>query len=194
MIAIWLRTELMASKRFSSRIDAILERQGIAREVVTEPDISDLEANALRRAVLSEYRGYGEGDNLMTGFPQVGVTWERVALNPEELLSVLYIDWDYWLELSGGSRQPRDAAKKILAGHTVYDVSNDGFMEIAAGVRSGQRFPPIILVTSGEPDVRLVVIEGHSRLTGYALTADALMPETEALLGTSRAINDWWAY
>jgi len=59
MIAIWLRTELMASKRFSSRIDAILERQGIAREVVTEPDISDLEANALRRAVLSEYRGYG---------------------------------------------------------------------------------------------------------------------------------------
>lgn len=42
--------------------------------------------------------------------------------------------------------------------------------------------------------INAFVIEGHSRLTGYALAADALKPQTKAFLGTSQAINDWLAY
>lgn len=194
MIATWLRAELVASERFSSHISAIIERMAVDAKIVSDPDVSDAAGNAVRKQVFREYRGYGTDEgHFLSGFPEETI-WERVALTPEEILSVLYIDWDYWIELSGGSRRPQDAVKAILAGRKVYDVPNEGFLEIAAAVRSGRRFPPIISVTSGEEGSQLVVIEGHARLTGYVLAAEALPPETEALVGTASAFERWWAY
>jgi hypothetical protein len=193
VIASWLRAE-MGSARFVSRIGAILSQESVDPEIVTAPDLADEEQNTVRRSVLQLYRGYGTPDhNLLAGFPTVEVRWQRVTLTPDELLSVLYIDWDYWLKLSGGSRRPCDAARRILAGHVVYDVPNDAFLEVAAGVRAGRDFPPLIVVAA-QPRARLVVIEGHSRLTGYALAADALPAETEVLLGMASALERWWAY
>jgi hypothetical protein len=47
---------------------------------------------------------------LFLGFP-AGIEWFRAALERDEVLEVLYVNWDWWLRLSGGSRRPRDAAR-----------------------------------------------------------------------------------
>jgi hypothetical protein len=194
VIAGWLSVE-MASQRFADRIVQVVEAVGADMAIVREPDPSDDQENSTRRAILQRYRGYGTADqDLLAGFPTSGVTWERMWVDPSELLSVLYIDWDYWLKLSGGTRRSVDAAKNIVQGLVVYDVPNDGFFAIASDVKSGRRFPPIIAVRSTDDRSPLVVIEGHSRLTGYALAADHLPARTELILGIGEGIRDWWAY
>jgi len=140
------------------------------------------------------YRGYGAQTGYLCGFPTTGVRWERAALTPDEVLSVSYIDWSYWLELSGGTRSPRRAAERIRDGHTPYGVSNDGFATMARMVGHGHLFPELIVASTGEPDARTVCVEGHARLTAYALAADALPPQMDVLLATSPDVAAWWAY
>ena len=108
--------------------------------------------------------------------------WDWASLTPDEVLAVHYIEYDYWIQLSGGSRQPLDAADRLRAGITVFRVPNDGFFELA-GVLGTARLPQLILVGSDEG--RLVVLEGHARLTAYALRPEALPPQLEVLLGRS---------
>lgn len=78
-----------------------------------------------------------------------------------------YLDYSYWVELSGGSRRPTDAAARIKAGLRAFDVPNEPFVDAAHAVIGGERFPPLILV--GERQDNLVCLEGHLRLTAYAL-------------------------
>jgi hypothetical protein len=53
-------------------------------------------------------RAWGERDGLFDGFPD-DVAWERVALTRDEILEILYINWDWWLTVSNGTRLPRVA-------------------------------------------------------------------------------------
>jgi hypothetical protein len=39
-----------------------------------------------------------------------------MVITPAELATVRYVDYDYWVELSGGSRLAVDAAPRIRAG------------------------------------------------------------------------------
>ena len=40
----------------------------------------------------------------------------RVALVPDEVLAIRYINWDWWLRISDGTRRPVDAAARIRRG------------------------------------------------------------------------------
>jgi hypothetical protein len=193
VISIWLKAEFEGSQRFSGQISQLLNTLGFDPSLLLTPNLNDANENANRREVLKHLNGLDTDDNLLSGFP-TQIHWECVALDPNELESILYIDWDYWLKLSGGSRRPADAVSAIKAGLTVYDVPNDGFHEIAAAVRNGMSFPPIIAVTNGEPGAQIVVIEGHARLTGFTLAIESLPSATEVLLGTSPEFDNWWAY
>ena len=124
------------------------------------------------------------------GFPD-DVQWDRVLLAREELADIRYIDWSYWNELSGGTRSPVHAARRIHEGIAPFGVPSDGFL--AAAERVGDRWPPLIVCSAGggEP---LVVLEGHLRLTAYVLAGDAAPAEVEALLGTSSRMADWALY
>lgn len=144
------------------------------------------EENELRVGALTTLRGYGSREGLFHGFPH-DVQWEWVALTPDEVLAVRYIEYDYWAELSGGSRLPLDAAERIRAGITVFRVPNDGFVELADAL--GRRALPELIVVGS--DGRLVVLEGHARLTAYALRPEALPPELDVLLGRSPRIAEW---
>jgi hypothetical protein len=113
-----------------------------------------------------------------------------MAITPAELATVRYIDYDYWVELSGGTRLAADAAPRIRAGVAPFGVSSDWALGMAREVARGARFPPLILVTT-EPGGDLVVLEGHARLTAYMLARDRLPPELEVLVGSSPAMTRW---
>ncbi|MBT3270404.1 hypothetical protein HN371_24890 [Candidatus Poribacteria bacterium] len=191
MIAAYVRAE-SASHRHSGELRDAMRRMGVGADVVECPDISDADQNAARRAPLTETREYGTRRGLFDGFP-TDVTWTRVGLTPREMLGVRYIDYDYWVDLSAGSRLPTDAAVTIRAGRTIFGESNQGFLDAAAALRQGETFPELILVAAST-DARLVVLEGNLRLTAYGLVPDTLPPETTALLGVSPRMVEWDLY
>ena len=181
MVAVFLRGEL-GSKRFGPRVRATIDPR-----LLLDPELDDEGQNAVRRAALTTLRGYESREGLFHGFPH-DMLWQRAALTPEDVLAVRYIDYDYWVELSGGTRLPVDAADRIRRGITAFRVANDGFFELADEL--GTRPLPELIVVGGDGP-ELVVLEGHARLTAYALRPEALPDELEVLLGRSPRIAEW---
>jgi hypothetical protein len=191
MIATFLQAEC-SSERWGQAIAAALRRRDADIGLVTSPVLGDAEENAVRQAILDETRGYGRREGLFAGFP-AAVRWQRVRLTGDELAAVRYIDYDYWVELSGGSRRPADAAERIRRDIRVFGVANDGFLDAAEALRAGARWPELIVV-SAVADGGDVVLEGHVRLTACALAPETVPGETEVLRGVSPRLADWWAY
>jgi hypothetical protein len=123
-------------------------------------------------------RSWRERTGLFDGFPH-DVAWERVALTADEVLGILYIDWDWWLRVSKGTRLATVAVE--------VQGRDDGDRAIAAAVATN----PELIVVTDEAHSRLVLLEGHVRLTAYAAFPEYLPAELELYLGTSPAIADW---
>ncbi|MFF4361238.1 hypothetical protein [Streptomyces sp. NPDC001604] len=185
MVACFLSGEL-SSQRFGNNLRSHLAAAGQADQLLTHPDLSDAGANFARRALLAATRGYGENRDLFENFP-TQVTWTRALLSSDEAAGVRYLDYSYWVELSGGSRRPADAAARIKAGLRTFDVSNDPFVDAAQALLRGERFPPLILV--GEREDNLVCLEGHLRLTAHALIG--FPAELECLIGIAPTMGRW---
>lgn len=188
MVALFLRTELPAA-RSRDDLEAHLEREGLPERVVTAPDLDDDAQNRARLRLLTHHRGYGTRTELFDGFPD-DVCWQWMAISPAELAGVRYIDYDYWVQLSGGSRLAVDAGPRIRAGVAPFGVPSDWALGMAQAVARGARFPPLILVTTGLGE-NLVVLEGHARLTAFMLARDWLPPELEVLVGSSPMMTRW---
>src|SRR5260370_23394489 len=178
MVALFLRTELPAA-RFRDKLQALLERAGLPERVITDPDLDDDAENQARLRLLTQHREYGTRTGLFDGFPD-DVRWQWMAITAAELARVRYVDYDYWVALSGGTRLAPDAAPRIRAGPAPFGVPSDWALGMAQEVASGARFPPLILVTTG-PGGYLVVLEGHARLTAFILARDRLPPPLELL-------------
>jgi hypothetical protein len=191
MIAVFLQTELN-STRFQRDIEAYLQQEKIDPHMLYLPDWRNAQENALRRAILGMYRGYGRNEGYFIGFP-TGVRWERVTLTREELEQVRYIDYDYWVELSGGTRMAIDGAKNALAGKVVFGVSSDGLVYMANELRRGAQFPTLIFVAK-DVDAYLVVMEGHVRLTAYLIAPEYIPSELEVIVGYCEQITEWGCY
>jgi len=188
MVALFLRTELPAA-RFRDTLQALLDQAGLPERLVTAPNLDDPAENQAREQLLTQHREYGTRTGLFDGFPH-DVCWEWMAITPAELAKVRYVDYDYWVELSGGTCLAVDAAPRIRAGVAPFGVSSDWALGMAQAVADGARFPPLILVTTG-PSGGLVVLEGHVRLTAYMLCPDRLPPELEVLVGSSPGAAGW---
>jgi hypothetical protein len=185
MVARFLSGEL-SSRRFGQNLRSQLAAAGQAEQLLTHPDLSDAGANLARRALLAAVRGYGENRDLFENFP-THVTWTRALLSADEAASVRYLDYSYWVELSGGSRRPTDAAARIKAGLRAFNVPNEPFVDAAHALMRGERFPPLILV--GERQDNLVCLEGHLRLTAYALVG--FPTDIECLIGAAPVMRRW---
>lgn len=185
MVACFLSGEL-SSRRFGQNLRSHLAAAGQAERLLTHPDLSDAGANVARRALLAATRGYGKNRDLFENFP-AHVTWARALLSADEAACVRYLDFSYWVELSGGSRRPTDAAARITAGLRAFDVPNDPFIDAAHALIRGERFPPLILV--GERQDNLVCLEGHLRLTAYAMVGFPI--DIECLIGTAPTMGRW---
>jgi hypothetical protein len=192
MVASFLVGEL-SSERFGPDLARTLTRHRHSTTLLTEPNLSEAAENQARRRILGDFRGYGQDRKLFEGFPS-DVRWQHVLLSPSELLGVRYIDYSYWVALSGGTRRPTDAVPFILRGGLVFGhMPTNQFLAAAETFRNGIRWEPIICVRTGE-ERPLVVLEGHARLTAMALAAESLPSETPVLLGTSPAISTWSCY
>jgi hypothetical protein len=123
-------------------------------------------------------RTWRERSGLFHGFPD-DVAWERVALTPDEVLGILYIDWDWWVRVSNGTRLATVAAE--------VQGRDDGDRAIAAAVATN----PELIVVTDPVQSRLVLLEGHVRLTAYAAFPGYLPAELELYLGTSPTIANW---
>jgi hypothetical protein len=204
MVALFLATEYPAS-RTHQHILLALQREGLPASIIEQPNLLDEQENAQRRSILGAYRGYGRNTdyfaslppdveycNYFEGFPP-DVQWERAMLSRHELEQVRYIEYDYWIELSGGSRLPRDAARTILSGYEVFGVSHQGVLKMAEAFRAGVRFPTLILVGKNR-ESPLVLLEGHMRLTAMFLAPECLPTKLEVIVGFSEQIESWGCY
>jgi hypothetical protein len=180
MIAVFLRTEI-ASTRFAQGILAILTREGYPQSIIEQPNLDDPRENAYRRKVLGEWRGYGRNADVFGDFPP-NVRWYRATIEKRELATLRYINDDYWIELSGGSRLAVDAAVRIRQGIKAFEVDNGGFWRMAEALCAGAIFPELILVGRDE-QAQLVVLEGHARLTAYCLRPDCIPATLTVLVG-----------
>jgi hypothetical protein len=123
-------------------------------------------------------RQWRKREGLFDGFPD-DVAWERVALERDEVLAILYINWDWWLTVSNGTRLATVAAE--------VQGRDEGDRAIAAAAATN---PELIVVT--DPDrSKLVLLEGHVRLTAYAAFPEHLPDELEVYLGVSPHIEEW---
>jgi hypothetical protein len=190
MVLAFLRAELDSS-RFAPDVLTALAELGLDRRLVDRADLDDAEANRSRRQVLEHHRGPRRGPDagVFGGFPD-DVSWCWVGLTPAELADVRYIHWDYWLEVSGGTRRPADAIARMRA---QWDAPGDTVREIADTVAGGS-MPHEIIVVGLPPGRGLVVLEGNVRLSGLLLRPELLPAEVRVLLGTSPRIAEWGCY
>lgn len=191
MIAIYLQTELY-SIRFHQKLEMYMQREKIDLSIIQGPNWQNASENVLRRKLLGMYRGYGRNERYFTDFP-ANARWEWAILTRDELEQVRYINWEYWLDLTDGTRMAVDGARNALAGKMVHDVSSDGFMSMANALQQGTRFPSLILVTK-DVEAYLVIMEGHARLTAYLIAPEYIPAELEVIIGYSEQITTWGCY
>jgi hypothetical protein len=180
MVAVFLKTEI-ASSRFRAAILTILARYGCDPRVIEQPNLASAEENVCRRLVLGEWRGYRRDGDVFKDFPD-DVRWYRALATPQELAHLRYINDDYWIELSGGSRLVTDAVARIRNGVEAYGVGNGGYWFMADALCAGARFPELILVGKGE-GAPLIVLEGHVRVTAYLLRPECMPEDVPVLVG-----------
>lgn len=191
MIALFLQTEIR-SERYRDEIMRVISDLGAHGSIILEPDLDSCEENALRKKVLARFRGYGEDREIFEGFP-ADVRWVWANMTVSELEKVKYIDYDYWVELSGGSRLAKDAAARIRNGVEIFGVSNEGFLAGAKAFAGGSTFPPMILVSDHE---EIIVLEGHFRLTVYMLEPDSIRDMLKVMIGfvSKEKLMKWSLY
>ena len=186
MVAAFLRAEVDAS-RYSGSITTALDAIGRGRTLIDVPDLDNAQDCADRKLVLRIHRGY-PNDVLFRGFPS-DCHWQRVLLESRDFDAIRYANHQVLLNLSGGTRRISDGARNFSERPEDYpDMAH--VTHVVAKVRSGQRFPPLILVK--EPGGPVTILEGHSRATAYAMVGSA--HNIEALVGCSASMSKWWLY
>lgn len=198
MISEFLRQEYASTVRYGEHITKALNSIGATSDLITNPNLDDPEENEQRRSVLREFKGYGSGkSSYLTDFPTTGVVWRWMTLTPEELLDCKYIRYEFWSELSAKTRSPRVAADRIVRNQIpeteVYQEARIAFLGLSELLRHGASVPPLILVSADGGRTR-VVLEGHTRLTGFALSPESIPEPITVLLGTSPEIARWDEY
>jgi hypothetical protein len=190
VVAIWLAAEA-ESARFGPIVSRLLAEYGHSRALLTTPNPSDPNENVHRLALLREYRGFDQPDlsieTYLEGAPVRQLAWRRVRIGAADAARMEFINWDFWVEVTGGTRLASPLAAAKLAepgGPDPYHASlRDAFL-------CQDPVPEIILVDSG-PGTRLVILEGHQRATAMAMAGETLPAQT-AILGRGTAIADQW--
>lgn len=189
-INVFLQAEIK-SKRFSEKILIALNELKSDLKIITKPDLTNSEENNLRKAVLEKTRKYTSRKDLFEGFPS-NVSWYRTNVTPEFLLNeIQYIDYDYWTELSSNTRFPKNAVEKIIKNEKVFNVPYDSFLEASDVFKKKRSFEEIIIVTDLG---KFVVLEGHLRLTVYAMNSDILPEKISLVVGISEDMTQWTCF
>ncbi|WP_339272580.1 hypothetical protein NYE54_14245 [Paenibacillus sp. FSL K6-1330] len=160
--------------------------------LLIKPNLNDQTENKIRRDILGQTRGYGRNTDLFENFPKE-VKWYKALFKKQDLKEVMYINYSYWNELSSNTRLPLQASKNIMNQIEVYEISNQGFLDINLVLKNGKVFPRLIFVSMNE-NSQIVVLEGHARLTAYFIESEYIPYELEVLIGYSEKFSEWDLY
>ena len=179
MILEFLKAE-STSVRFAERLKEAREKLGFQEEIITKADLQDALQNAKRKKLLGVFRGYGEDRELFERFPKELTEWSLCSFSASDFENIRYIDYSYWNELSAGTRKPLAAAETIRRGVRIFEVSNEGFLRAAEYIKGGGSFPKLFFITADYDT--FVIVEGHQRMTAYALVPECF-EEIEVIVG-----------
>jgi hypothetical protein len=192
MISLFIFEEIK-SARFKNNILEIINTEKIDKNIIDNPDLNNKKDNKLRKLILKKYRGY-DNKGIFTNFPGT-VDWNWAVLDKEDVLKIKYISYDYWEELSNGTRYAKDSVENIKNGVEVFGVSNRNFIKLSEYIKEGNQFDPLIIMAPVENKQKMIVLEGHARLTGMNL-AIKYISEIKVLLGLvkEKKLNKWNKY
>lgn len=166
MILEFLKAE-STSERFSEKLEKAMVDLGFDEEIITKADLQSNLQNVQRKKLLGAFRGYGEDRELFERFPKEFTEWNLCSFSASDFENIRYIDYSYWNELSAGTRKPLAAAETIRRGVRIFEVSNEGFLRAAEYIKDGGTFPKPFFITADYET--FVIVEGHQRMTAYAL-------------------------
>ncbi len=106
--------------------------------------------------------------------------WTLCSFSEADLEHIRYIDYSYWNELSKGTGKLLSAAENVRNGTEIFGVSNEGFLCAAEYIKSGGTFPKLFFLTADYKN--FVIVEGHQRMTGYALAPECFR-DVEVIVG-----------
>jgi hypothetical protein len=182
VVLAFLRAEIDSPKWGQGYLRVLRELHLDRVSLIDAADLADACAGGTRKVVLGAVRGYGRNGALFTGFPQ-DTTWRRVQVEPSDFHRLKCISNDErWFKLTVGTRLIREAARNLNA-----------YPELAVRVRGAIRkieqhlaIAELIMVENNSGD--LILVEGHTRATAYAVLSDRAFP---AFIGTSPLMGRW---
>ena len=179
-ILAFLQAEIEAEH--GSRIRHAIEvLRGDRSALIDKPDLGDTHANAVRAAILGEYRGFGRNEALFDGFPS-DTSWRRVLLDVNDIGQLKYVGTKEFFILSNGTQLVGEGARNYRANPATakkVDIIRDKILR-------GVSFPELVLVQDGQG--QFVIIEGNHRATAYAVEG---VNDIRALVGTSVTMDRW---
>lgn len=181
---IWsfLAAELNSS-RFAAGSEKALEMLHLSKNLITKPDITNLDENKQRAKMLNLTRGW-PNKWLFSNFPS-NTKWYLVKLTLDELKHSNRLKSHENMKLS--ERNIGNTSSKISNNQEVKNISKDLVFQILKKIEIGENIPPIILVSKNN-NSRKVLVEGHSRSIAYALSNQN---KVKAILGLSNNITNW---
>jgi hypothetical protein len=192
VVLAFLRGEI-DSERFGADVRrALVDAGGL--HLVRSPDLDSDEENHARERALAAARGWRDSE-LFEGFPE-NVDWYHGILPPDALSRVRFINYSYWNELSGGSRRPADVASTLQSGRLptwLRELGTDWCVQLAAQFATAEAVDDLIVMAT--PDLgKLVLLEGHARLTAIFVGGLQRRLTVRAYLGLSAAIEQWGCF
>jgi hypothetical protein len=161
MLAAFLAAEV-DSRRFSAPVRAVLDAAGLDDDAVRARTTDDPVTTERRRAALANYRGWERDENVFAGLPTTSIDWWRGELARSALAAVDVVKFVFELDPSLRTRhllELRDLGRDM--------AEEPDIVATAAAIRRGDPIVEPILVTAPSAE-RLVILEGHTRLSAYA--------------------------
>ena len=156
----------LQSKRFNIQLKKTLKDLRATEQIITKPNLNNQKENDLRKEILGIFRGYNKNLDLFENFPHIQ-SYNLCEFSFEDLKNIYYMNYSYWNELSNNTNSPLEAVKNIQNNIEIYNVSNKPFIEGINELAKNKVFLPMIFLTHDNKS--FIVLEGHSRITIYAL-------------------------
>lgn len=172
MVALFLKEEI-SSKRFKNNLLTIINNFKVNINLIIDYNLNNKIENDIRKKILSEYRGYNKNKEIFKNFPK-NIEWFWCEIDISDILNIKYINYDYWIELTNGTRYIKDSKENILKNKEIYGISNQSFLKGANFLKNGGIFEPLILLVSKENNNEIIVLEGHNRLASISLVLEKI--------------------
>jgi hypothetical protein len=182
VVLAFLRAEIASPKWGPLHLRLLRDLHLDRGSLIDVADLADVRAGSIRKDILGAVRGYGRNDLLFTAFPR-DTRWRRVRVELSDFYRLKCINNDErWFKLTGGTRLIQEAARNL-------DVDPEVAVKVRGTIQRIEQHLPLAELIMVETDAGdLVLVEGHTRATAYAVLSDRAFL---AFMGTSPLMDRW---